>query len=322
MAHTPYDWCAVERELGLFRIDGSKKPVGDAMTEIQNFADTFEYGALPERITDAVCILTHEQDKWAAAYGSFILAKQAGIDLTFAWCDDEIPQADAYLLPSLTSHTAIYRHTLNDLLKRVENGATLYMSLNDSLLSPFVELTGIKVKTRARRLADDTVTLGKDKFVLGSSHKIVYENVRANVIAEDQDGRPAFTVADYGKGKIYFLAYPIELIASCNSGEVCGETARPYYRFYEQLGLRSAEKTAVSNSPYVCVTEHIVNDGERLLAVLNYSPEQCGTDVYLDEGWAFDRLITYHGGTANATEDGFAIELPKNTGAIAVIKRK
>jgi hypothetical protein len=142
------------------------------------------------------------------------------------------------------------------------------------------------------------------------------------VIAVDQDGGPAFTVMDYGKGKIYFLAFPIELDASCKAGVTDGAYAVPYYRFYEQLGIRGADKKAVSGSPYICVTEHIVRDDERLLTVLNHLPEDGKAEIYLEEDWVFDRLITYHGGSAAATEDGFAVNLPHNTGAVAVIKRK
>ena len=66
LEHTPYDWNSVERELGLFHIDGSKKPVLEEMTRFTNFVDNFEFGKLPPRITDAVCVLSEGQDVWAA----------------------------------------------------------------------------------------------------------------------------------------------------------------------------------------------------------------------------------------------------------------
>ena len=39
LTHTPYDWDAVERELGLFHTDGSPKPVVGSMKEFADFAD-------------------------------------------------------------------------------------------------------------------------------------------------------------------------------------------------------------------------------------------------------------------------------------------
>ena len=40
-------------------------------------------------------------DIFGYSYGSFILAKQAGLDITFAWHLDEIPESPVYMLPNL-----------------------------------------------------------------------------------------------------------------------------------------------------------------------------------------------------------------------------
>ncbi len=318
LAHTPYDWCAVERELGLFRLDKSPKPVAGSMREIAEFADSFEYGKLPPMLTDAVCVLTDGQDVWAAAFGSFMLAKQAGLDITFAWCDDSIPDAKAYLLPALTGNQSIERHVLNGLLEKVSEGAALYLSLNNALLSPFAELTGVKVKTRSRRISEDVVTLDGSSFRFWNDFKFVFENVDAEVLACDQDGRPAFTVKQYGKGKIYFMAFPIELDASCKPSVISGPRALPLYSFYEKLGMRNPEKTASVDTPFVGLTEHIVNDNERIITLTNYTPEDRTAAVSLG-GWKFKKLLTVHGGSAEASADGFTADIPADTGVVAVI---
>lgn len=321
LSQTPYDWDGVERELGLFRVDGSKKPVVDALAELQKFADDFPYGTLPERIRDAVCVLTRGQDVWSAAYGSFMLAKQAGFDITYAWCEDEIPEASSYLLPSVSGYSYISRHVMLDLLERVRNGASLYISSNDALPSNFTELTGLKVITRSRRISEDRVKLGEDEFCMSSAFKLILENVNANVLASSDDGCPAFTALKYGAGQIYYLAFPIETAAANNICVISGTNAVPYYRFYEKLGFRSENKTAVSSSPYICVTEHIVNESERLLCLINYLPEKQISHISLKEGWKLSQLITYHGGSIEEAENGFDVMLPQNTGAVAVIYR-
>ncbi|NLG24289.1 MAG: beta-mannanase, partial [Clostridiales bacterium] len=100
LGHTPYDWDVVERELGLFRPDGSAKPALDVLSRFGAFVRGLPFGALPLAIVDAVCVLTRDQDAWAVAYGAFMLAQQAGLNLRFAWHEDELPRAQAYLLPS------------------------------------------------------------------------------------------------------------------------------------------------------------------------------------------------------------------------------
>jgi len=319
LTHTPYDWDAVERELGLFRLDGSPKPVADTIGAFSDFVH--QVGKLPPRLTDAVCVLTHDQDSWATAFGSFILAKQAGLDITFHWsADGALPESDVYLLPALTGLTSIYRRHLMPILERVKAGATLYLSINDTLLSPFEEITGIRVKTRAVRQQNDLVTLDGKTFSLSSPNKYVFENIAANVLAETTDGNPALTEYPYGKGRICFCAYPIELHAACDTGVVSGENAMDYYRFYEKLGLRSAAKVASRTCPYLGLTEHIVSQEERLLLLLNHTPREI-TDTVSLKGYCLSQVQCLTEGKAEETASGFQVTLPGNTGMVVSLRK-
>ncbi len=322
LTQTPYDWNSVERELGLFHLDGSPKPVVEALGALTDFVDHFPYGTLPPRIIDGVCILTEGSDTWANAYGTFLMAKQAGLDIRFAWCHDELPQAKTYFLPSMSGSNPIFHHEMKELLARVAQGATLYLSVNDALLSPFSEITGVEVKTRSRRQSADTVQLGDVAYTLWSDFRLELEQKHATVLAKNQKEEPVFTVAPYGKGRICFLAYPIERDAACKGGVISGENAIPLYRFYEAMELRSSEKIAKSNSPTLCITEHVANENLRFLPALNHTPKEDTAQITLQKGWKLKELLSYCGGEAVQTKDGFQIKLPANTGAVAVIEQQ
>jgi len=323
LTHTPYDWDAVERELGLFRLDGSPKPVADVFRDFMDNLGQFEtvLDSLPPRITDGVCVLTAGQDHWAAAYGTFLLAKQAGLDITFAWCHDELPAAPVYFLPALSGLAAIEGHELEELLRRVhDEGASLYLSVNDALLSPFARFTGVKVKTRCRRTDSDTVKLGEDTFRLWSPFRMQMEAVTAEVLATDQEGRPVFTVNTYGKGKVYFFAYPIELDAACKPGMISGDTAVPYYRFYEAMALQNAAKQFVltgEDAGYVGMTEHPVDENSRALVFVNYTPEERMVLVQAS-GWQLRHIRYFTEGSMTVQDGTYTLTLPGNTGAAAV----
>lgn len=319
LGHTPYDWNSVERELGLFRLDGSPKPVLTAMKDFASFADNFEFGTLPPRLMDAVCILTHDQDHWAAAYGSFLLAKQAGLDIRFCWCDDALPESDVYLMPALTGDSAIFRHQLQVLTQRVQAGATLYLSLNDALLSPFAEITGVQVKTRSRRRKDDLVTLMGTQFTLTSPVKHTFRTVGAKTLAVTEDGNPAMTEFTLGKGRVIFCAYPIELAAATVPGVVSGEDAVPYYRFYRAMHLQNPGKIAAVTSPELGLTEHILDAHHRLLLILNHTPRPVADTVSLKAG-RLVRQIPFGGGSVQAGAEGLEIQVPENTGMILLIE--
>ncbi len=323
LTHTPYDWDAVERELGLFRLDGSPKPVVNTMRDFAAKLEEFAKAGietLPPRITDAVCILTEGQDQWCTAFGSFMLAKQAGLDITFAWCKDEIPAAPAYFLPTLTGLAAIEGHVLADLLRRVkEDGAALYLSVGETLLSPFAQFTGIRVETRSRRKGGDTVPVGGTDFSLWPAirwqmGKEVADTV--TVLSADQEGRPVFTCNQYGKGKVFCLMYPLEQIAGNDAGVISGPNAIPYYKFYKALGLRSGKKKLSlcgDDAPFVGLTEHV--DGAKRIAVLvNYTPEERTVSLCAD-GLTVEKVLYFTEGKT----DGNTITLPGNTGAVVIL---
>ncbi len=322
LRHTPYDWNSVERELGLFRVDGTKKPVLEAMSEISRFVNSFKYGKLPERIKDAVVILTRNQDCWAAAYGSFILAKQAGLDIDFAYCTDIIPESNCYIMPSMASDSAIYLHAYLDLIERVKRGATLYMSVENALLSPFEEVTGVKVITRSKRTSTDTVKIDGESLKFDAAYKLVCESAGADVLLYAEDGTPALTEYKLGKGKIYFCAAPIEARMGTEAGLASGALAKPYYKIYELLGMRNPAKIATSNIPTVCVTEHIIDENKRIVNIINYSRIDRNVNIALQNGYKLTEILDVHEKTeASAYDAGFSVSLKKDTGVVAVVER-
>lgn len=316
LENTPYDWDAVERELGLFRLDMSPKPIVGAMGRFRKFAD--KTGALPENITDAVCVLTAGQDTWAVAYGTFIIAKKAHMDIRFADAQYALPEADVYMLPSIKGTASVPRHTYMDIIERVKNGATLYMSLDDCLLSPFDKVTGMRVLTRRRTTEADSFTLDGTEFVLNSPRGISSESVGAQVLAVNGKGEPVFSEHKLGKGKVYCLYYPIEYIAATQPMITDGENAIPFEKIYRRMDIRNAERCADTDVPTMGLTEHIVSETERIIAVVNYEPAERTADISLKEGWSIAGISSVED---RAVLCGNNITVPGNNGALVRIKR-
>lgn len=323
LTHTPYAWNSVERELGLFRVDGTKKPVLESMSELSRFVDSWERESLPERVKDAVVILTRNQDSWATAYGSFILAKQAGLDVEFAFATDEIPEAKIYIMPSMCSDSPIYLDAYRDLIERTKRGATLYMSIESALLSPFSDISGLKVITRSKRISTDKVALPSGEILdFDSAYKLDIESCGAKTILSAEDGTPALSEYKLGEGRVVFCAAPIELRMGTNAGLASGKGARPYYKIYELAGLKSCEKIASSSLPTVCVTEHIVSDSERILVVINYSRCDEKVKIALQNDYKMVKTYDIHGTTEVESYDGgFVANLEKDNGFVVTVRK-
>lgn len=291
LTHAPYDWHAVERELGLLRVDGSAKPALKTMSAFRRLLAELPFSALPTRTREAVCILTEGQDHWGVAYSAFILAKQAGFDLEFQYATQPIKGASLYLLPCLSGHAMISRRRMNELLARVESGATLYLSLDTGLPSNFEGITGLEPQTRERRREFGLVRLHGladiPEIPCQGSFKVRLNPTRASVIGREGDGNPAFTVADYGKGTVYFLSVPMEMTLTTTPGAFHGPEALPCWRVYRHLSAEVLASRVVSKSnPAVAVTEHPLSQGWRIVIVVNQSPLAVEEDLMLRKDWS------------------------------------
>ncbi len=273
----PYDWCGLERELGLTRVDGTYKPVADVLFDMSRFVS--KNGVLPKRRRHAVCVLTSDQDSWAVAYSSFILSKQAGFDIMFADGQYEIPHSSVYMLPSLCNEAMPLR-TQNELLRRVyEEGATLYVSYNDAFISNIECVSGCTVKGNSQRegyMDVEIPEIGKN-LSLFSKRKLSLNPVNATVLAYDSAGEVALTTTKHGKGTIYFLSFAPELclIDKANAFE------NEYYKLYEYIFKKHLDSAVCEkSSEFIGITEHPTDNGTVITAI-NYADKGIDFELIL-----------------------------------------
>jgi endo-1,4-beta-mannosidase len=296
LEHAPYDWDAIERELGLFRIDSTPKPVLGEISRFTEFVENFKYGKLPERIVDGICILTKGQGgdgAWGAAYSAFVLAKQAGLDIEYSYSEQPIKDSNLYIVPSIRGNKSFSRHRLKELLGKIYNGAVLYISTDDGVLSPFEEYSGIEIQTREKCTETDIITLDSDiKLDIRGSFKFKSVLKKAKLIGVDQEGNPAYTCSEYGKGKVFFLSYPLETYLFNKPGAFHRANAKPYWMIYRHIKESLVSKKVVEKEdPFVGVTEHIVDSNKRVIVAINYKPEAVNASLRIKEGWKADESI-------------------------------
>lgn len=234
----PYSWVMMERELGLMDLD--RKPRRTLFT-YKAFSDWLTgFGKeLPKAATDAVCILTKDQEHWGAAYMTYALAKQAHVNLKFAYSEQRVlPDSDIYLMPSITGTQVCCKETFDQLLEKVYQGATLYVSNDAGYLAEFERFSGVHVvdsmriteKCTMELVSDievstkDIATATEDTTVLEDRSKetdaaviaftrqkrTLVEARGAEVLAYDNLGIPAFTKHSFGKGCVYYVNFPLE----------------------------------------------------------------------------------------------------------------
>ena len=189
---------------------------------------------------------------------------------------------------------------------------------NEKLELSFDKVTGMRVLTRRRTTEADSFTLDGTEFVLNSPRGISSESVGAQVLAVNGKGEPVFSEHKLGNGKVYCLYYPIEYIAATQPMVTDGENAIPFEKIYRRMDIRNAERCADTDVPTMGLTEHIVSETERIIAVVNYEPAERTADISLKEGWSIAGISSVED---RAVLCGNNISVPGNNGALVRIKR-
>lgn len=323
--HAPYDWVACEGELGLMTEEGRVKPALQEMGRLKKVIQAMPFEKLPARRVEAVCILNSTQDHWATAIGSFLLAKQAGFDIDFRFEDQSLPDASFYMLPCVTGVFGVAKQRWEQLLDKVRDGATLYMSSNDGYMLNFAELTGLTVQNRRRRASDAVAYLqgnrGNIPLTIPSKFKLDFRNDRGEVLAAEADGNPVLTKASYGKGTVYFCALPVELAMSQQPGVSYNPEQFPYWRMYETISQEARNARVLHvNEPHIGITEHPSDQNTTIAVLINYSEADREVALELKAGWhAEESIYGQHPQDVNGT---LKVHVAPNDAVIVTLRKK
>ena len=271
----PYTWNMCEIELGMTDKSGTPKPV---LREFKKFKECMAQNdfELPPAYEDGVCILAKGQDNWGVAYMSYILGKQAGINLRFAFGEQELPESRVYLMPSVKGHLVMARERYLDLIEKVANGAVLYISNDECILAEFSKLTGLTVQDSRQS-------------------KRILEANGADILETDANGAPVFTKYTYGKGTVYYLDYPLEAMLLNESGAFEQNRHEIYREVFS--GQYDSHILCCENKD-IGITGHFGKD-KSYVVLINYSGERVSPVVHINGGYKIVRQI---GGSINSIE--------------------
>ncbi|MBT3273476.1 MAG: beta-mannanase [Spirochaetales bacterium] len=290
LRNSPYDKSAFERELGLIRSNREPKATIQVLGGFANRLKEWGIDILPPFRTQAVCVLTEGQDQWAAAYSCFILAKQAGFDLEFQYCDQQLKDAGLYIIPSICDAHSFSIDFYTKLMKRVREGASAYFSYDNCFLSHFEENFGLRVKYRYTASDPINFDFADSRLSVKAKVRIDLEPRGAEILSSEPEGNPVFTRFDLGKGTAFFLSVPLERYLSETPGVFSSDSAIPFNNIYKTAARDVLQqRVAAVEDPMIGLTEHFVNDREVLIVAINYTPDQKSGKLSLTEGWILDK---------------------------------
>lgn len=304
LEHAPYDWTAIERELGLFTSDGSAKPTALMLKEFNDFLRALPIRELPPRRIDAVVIASESVNCWKQMQGAWLLSRMAGFDIRYAFAESELPDANFYILPSVDDrYNAYSRRAFWRVMDKAKKGAAVFLTLgNGAILSDLEEVAGIKTENHYEKSHAFRVRCPKGEFAITESHMRVVTPMDCEVLLRDVESRPVLTRHAYGQGKVLFFNGALESNASSVGWPVYALAA-------DQAGVR--RRATVSN-PLVGLTEHCNSDGKLWIVAVNYDSKEVFCPFAVT-----GRVIAVYGRAQ--VRDG-CLRLPANDGCVICVE--
>ncbi len=282
----PYTENMGEVELGLFDLGFEPKPVVKAMKEFSEFVQNMDF-ELPKAEKDAVCLLSRTQNQWGVAYMTYILARKAGINLSFAYADDGIPDAKLYMLPSIDGQNVMHREQYDILKEKVKKGADVYISMNNGILSDFDKFIGLRALDSYEYGEEDYTMLNGEKISFKRVRKFITEENGAKTLLRDSAQYPLVTVNKYGEGRVFYVNFPLEDNLFTMHNAFDGNEVLIYKELFKEY-IESKPMTADCDE--VGLTFHKSGDVMIVVAV-NYTDGVHKLCETADCGYVFEKVI-------------------------------
>ena len=237
----PYNWREPCVELGLFHRDRTPYPAVEAVSKFAAMQDALPFPALPKAKPDAVILSTDDD----VIHSAYILARQAGLFPAFASPEKPLPDADCYFLPDAHGRAFLTLERWEELKARVRDGATLYLSWNDTFLDAMEDVAGVEVAFREKRPGTDICDFGNR----------------------------------YGKGTVYLSIHNFEKTFYEGAGRYEGEAWKILAK------VRPVAHLVETGDNNVFASEHDFGDGRIGVLLVNNASIAYDGDLTIREGW-------------------------------------
>lgn len=266
----PYTDQMGEQELGMFDANKQAKPVLQELKRFSGWLDGLDF-TLPPARENAVCVLTQGQSQWGAAYMTYLLGRQAGLNPGFAYANEPLPDSALYLMPSVNGILVMPKRRYTQLKQRVQDGADLYISLDNTIFAEFEQLAGLKVCDSYVHYETGTCLLDGEEIPFGRTRNIRFQPTTAQVLAYDHKQQPFLTVNPYGKGRVFCVNAPLETDLLEKHDALSGNTHRIYQKLF---GTYLAQIPLKTGNEAVILTWHPDGDGAYAVLLNHHGEDQ------------------------------------------------
>lgn len=300
----PYNTSPFETEFGITDCSGRPKIAALEMKAFSQFINSFKSGdmecskpyaaiIIPDRYYNSHFVggdYTAERN-FRALYNSFILSKEAGMDVEFVRADEDFTRYSILILPSVYRKSYLNVDQWHRVEEFVENGGTIYTSYDGMAVEGFDNVFGVETQyfmvPRGKYVNINFEKLGSrlSYDALKYNKRLICSTNHGEAEGFDDDGNPAIIVNRYGKGRAVLVTYPVELYLSYMPDVYRNDETYKIYKLAKQLS--GVHNNFELDSPFV-ETKSMKCGSDDFVLVINHAD----TDI-----------------TANTNKKGYAEDL-------------
>ena len=288
----PYRWNTIGSDYGFFNKDLEEKPIAEENRKFKEVLSLLPDGKLPKHTVNATILIPREEsDETDLLRTSYILAKQANIDVNFNYILDPICDSPLYILPSIKDNKAIPKTRLNELMKKVEEGSVLYICADEGLLRQIPEITGVEIEYREKIDATKTLKFNGNEIPVHTTYFYSPESFDGHVAATDENDVPVFFKHAYGKGYVYFLTLPLEAFLANKKGAFFKDNNIDYSCIYRELAkTANIKRICDSDNKYIRLTEHVIDENSLYVVAINYNNKPEVANISIEQGYTVSAI--------------------------------
>ena len=285
----PYTWSIMERQLGIMDINREPKPQGREMAKMQKLLAGMP--DLPPKQVDAVVVLPHEGNPFVKATSAFVLAQEAGFNVSVRKTDTALPECGAYIVPCIEGWSVMRKQTLDFLLDRAKNhGAKVLFTYDGGDFICIDEIFGLRSNGLYQQNQTHTAHFPFGDLKYTAKWNVQMESVGAEVVARNEEGNIVMSRNAYGKGEIWFLGFPLETLASNMVDGFRPDRNEPFYQVYRLFAKDACDSYVMqTENPFIGITQHMEGESGYITAI-NYSDAPQNPEFAITDGWTYEVL--------------------------------
>lgn len=318
LGYAPYRWNTIGSDYGFFDADLNAKPIVKENLSFLKLLECLPDRKLPEHSVNAT-VLVPRDDGGASMdllRTSYILAKQANLDVGFSYIKDPIPDSPLYIIPSIKSNKSMSKNRLDELLEKVKSGSVLYLCADSGLLRQVPQITGVNISHREEVGREKFLRIGNTVLPIKTQYFYKPEQSEAEIVGFDENGDGVFFKHRYGKGFVFFLTLPLESYLSIKHGAFFSDDHPPYDSVYRELA-KTAKIIRICDTdhPYVRLTEHVIDEKSLYVVAINYNNKPAKANLSISPDYMISTVF-------GDGREGNLLTLRENDGIILKLEKK